>query len=84
MRGNCSIVANLQIDKCPRVGYNSFKFFKEVTEMTACFKSMQPSVHCGNSAAAGSSARAYAVMDTAILAVSIIIFILARLLVLGS
>ena len=52
--------------------------------MTACFKSMQPSVHCGNSAAAVTSVRAYAVMDTAILAVSIIIFILARLLALGS
>lgn len=52
--------------------------------MTAYSKSMQHSDHCGNSAAAGTSVRAYAVMDTALLAVSIIILILARLLGLCS
>lgn len=52
--------------------------------MTACFKSMQHADHCGNSAAAVTSARIFAVMDTAVLAVSIIILILARLLGLCS
>ena len=52
--------------------------------MTACFKSMQPSNHCGNSVAAGTSVRICATLDTALLAVSIFVLILARLLDLCS
>lgn len=53
--------------------------------MTACFTTMQQhSNHCANSAAAATSARAYAVLDTVVLAVSIIILILAGLLGLYS
>lgn len=49
--------------------------------MTARFATMQQhSNHCANTAAAGFSARAYILLDTALLAVSIIILLLARLL----
>jgi len=53
--------------------------------MTARFTSKQQhSFHCANSAAAGTSARADIIMDTALLAVSIIILLLVRLLGLFS
>lgn len=49
--------------------------------MTARFATMQQhSNHCANSAAAVTSARAHIMLDTALLAVSIIILILVQLL----
>lgn len=52
--------------------------------MTACFMMMQQhSNHCASTAAAGTSAHAYILLDTALLAVSIIILHLVRLLGVG-
>ncbi len=58
------------------------KFYGRYMKMTACSTSMQQhSTRCANMAAASTSARLYALLDTAAAAVSIFILLLAGLLI---
>lgn len=53
--------------------------------MNCCYSSMNTqSSHCAMTAAAASSARIAVIMDTALLAVSILLISLVRLLVIGG
>lgn len=67
-----NVVVSL-VDKCPPWRYNSFKVLKEVANMTAHFSSVHHASYCCTGAAAAASARIYLVLDTVILAVSILV-----------
>ena len=75
------IFTNWQIDKCPCVRYNVYKLFRRYMTMAAGFTAMQQHPNCcSTSAVACTSMRLGLILDTVILAVSIIIALILGIL----